>query len=423
MIHRNVLLRRISSKFLLLLTIIVGSYSFAAEEHSKQEHREYRLGVLLGFSGAGAIYSKDGLEAIKMAVDEINSKGGFLGKHKIRIIHKNTQTKANIAVREANGLILRDHVDAILGTYSSSCAIAIKPITHKNKVIHIAAISNSEKITLNNFSPYTFSVVPNSYMQARSVAIGVARIAKEKNWKRYATIASDYEWGHTTQQNFVSQLYAIAPEIKLTAEIWPRLGDPNYADNIAKIAKSDPDFVFGVIASKDNVRWIHFANSVGFFKKYPYPGSLISVSELQLHKDTIPRGIIGLARAPFFAHMDNERMKDFVNKYKQVYKKYPSDWAVLEYDAVYALKQGIEKAQSINSEKIKDALNGAEINTTRGELRFRKTDNQLICPSYLGIVKNSDKYPFPILDEMVIVSGEDSIRSKKEIIKLRHLNK
>jgi len=41
----------------------------------------YHLGVALSITGTGALYCKDGVDAIKLAVDEINAKGGFLGKH------------------------------------------------------------------------------------------------------------------------------------------------------------------------------------------------------------------------------------------------------------------------------------------------------------------------------------------------------
>lgn len=424
------ILREIKTFFVIVSLLCFSAISLAEADLSiKRESapptstpaaEDFNLGVLLGFTGAGAVYSKDGLKAIQLAVDEINNEGGFLGKHKIKIIHKNTQTKANVAAREAIGLIHRDNVKAILGTYSSSSAIAIKPIAEKNKVIHIAAISNSETITIDKFSPYTFSVVPNSFMQAKSVAIAVSKMAKENKWKKYVTLASDYEWGHTTQKNFVSQLQQINPEIELVKEIWPRLGDPSFSDHITEIVETNPDFVFGVIASKDNVRWLHLANSINLFDKYPYPGSLISVSELMLQKDTLPRGITGLARAPFFAHKDSPMMKKFVNNYRKKYNKYPTDWAVLEYDAVYALKQGIEKAQSIDPDKIKNALSGLKIDTTRGAFSFRKIDHQLNCPSYFGVIQDSPEYPFPILKELVIVSGKDSMRTEEEIINIRN---
>ena len=379
----------------------------------------YHLGVNLAITGTGALYCKDGIDAIKLAVKEINDQGGFLGKHPIKLFIRDTQTKPDIAVREAKDLILREKVRTILGTYSSACAVAIKPIAQEYKVLHIPAISNSENITRVNFSPYTYQVVPNSYMQAKAVVLGVAELAKKKGWKNYMTIASDYEWGRSTQNNTVALLKELAPDVKLKKEFWPRLGETQFTSYITAIMGQKPDFVIGSVASKDNVAWMKQAKAYGFFDKIPYPGSLISVSELIIQAKSITRGLVGLNRAPFFAHMDVPMMANFVKNFRAKNNRYPSDWAVMEYDAVYVLKQGIEKAGSIDTEKVKDALKGATVDTTRGQLFFRKIDNQLSCSSYIGVVADDPKYPFPIYHDVVEVKGPDSWRPEAEIVAAR----
>ncbi|MEW5912253.1 MAG: ABC transporter substrate-binding protein [Thermodesulfobacteriota bacterium] len=399
----------------LLLVPVTAQQSRAAEP--------YNLGVALAITGTGALYCKDGVDAIKLAVDEINAKGGFLGKHPIKLFIRDTHTKPDAAVRATRDLITRDKVRTVLGTYSSATAVAIKPVCQEYKVLHIPAISNSEGITLTNFSPYTYQVVPNSYMQAKAVVLGVAALAKKKGWKKFVTIASDYEWGRSTQQNTVALLKQQAPEIKLVKEFWPPLGETQFTSYITAIMAQKPDFVIGSIASKDNVAWMKQAKAYGFFKKVPYPGSLISVIELILQAKTLDRGLVGLCRAPFFAHLDIPMMANFVTAFKKKYNRYPSDWAVMEYDAVYVLKQGIEKAKSIDTEKVKAALKGATVATTRGQLYFRKIDNQLSCSSYLGVVADDPKYPFPIYHDVVEVKGPDSWRPEKEIIAARAAEK
>lgn len=379
----------------------------------------YHLGVNLAITGTGALYCKDGVDAIELAVAEINAQGGFLGKHPIELFIRDSHTKPDVAVREAKDLILRDKVRAILGTYSSACAVAIKPVAEEYKVLFIPAISNSENITMVNFSPYTYQVVPNSYMQAKAVVLGVAALAKTKGWKNYITIASDYEWGRSTQNNTVALLKQLAPDLKLTKEFWPALGETQYTSYITAIMGQKPDFVIGSVAAKDNVAWMKQAEAYGFFEKIPYPGSLISVTELMVQAKSINRGMVGLSRAPFFAHLDVPMMANFVKSFKAKYDRYPSDWAVMEYDAVYVLKQGVEKAGSIDTDKVKDALKGATVDTTRGRLSFRTIDNQLSCSSYIGVVADDPKYPFPIYHDLVEVKGPDSWRPEEEIVAAR----
>jgi len=391
--------------------------------NSTQAAEPYNLGVALSITGTGALYCKDGVDAIKLAVDEINKKGGFLGKHPLKLFIRDDQTKPDVAVRETKDLILRDKVRCVLGSYSSACAVAIKPVCQEYKVLHIPAISNSENITKINFSPYTYQVVPNTYMQAKASVIGIAELAKKKGWKEYVTIASDYEWGRSTQGNQVQLLKELAPGLKLKKEFWPALGETQYTSYITAIMSEKPDFVLGSIAAKDNVAWIQQAQGYGFFDKVPYPGSLISVSELIIQAKTLTRGLVGLCRAPFFAHLDVPMMANFVKNFKAKYDRYPSDWAVMEYDAVYALKQGIEKAKSIDTEKVKDAMKGMKIDTTRGNLYFREIDNQLSCSSYLGVVADDPKYPFPIYHDVVEIKGPDSWAPEAEIIEARKAEK
>ena len=401
---------------LILLGGLIGLDSSLAAE-------PYHLGVNLAITGTGALYCKDGIDAIKLAVDEINAQGGFLGKHPIKLFIRDTHTKPDVGVREAKDLILRDKVRCILGSYSSAVAAAFKPVCQEYKVLHIPAISNSENITKINFSPYTYQVVPNSYMQAKAVVLGVAELAKKKGWKEYVTIASDYEWGRSTQQNTVQLLKQFAPDLKLTKEFWPRLGETQFTSYITAIMAQKPDFAYGCLASKDNVAWMKQAKAYGFFEKVPFPGSLISVSELIIQAKTLTRGLIGLCRAPFFAHMDVPMMANFVKNFKAKYNRYPSDWAVMEYDAVYALKQGIEKAGSIDTEKVKDALKGATIDTCRGRHFFRCIDNCLSCSSYIGVVADDPNYPFPIYHDVVEVTGPESWRPEAEIVAARAAKK
>jgi branched-chain amino acid transport system substrate-binding protein len=403
-----------------IIFVLLGiSLLFAAGIDKVAAEEPYNLGVALGFTGTGTLYSRDQLEGVQIAVDEINAKGGFLGRHPVRIFQQDTQTKPDVGVRAVKDLILRERVRAVINDYSSAVAMAVKPICREYKVIHIAAISNSENITKVNFSPYTFQVVPNSYMQAKAAALGIARMAKAKGWKEYVTLASDYEWGRSTQEELVKNLKETAPQLTCKKEFWPRLGETQFTSFITSIMSMKPDFVYPVLASKDNVTFTEQAKPYGFFDKIPYVGSMQSVTELITEAKTMPRGLVAISRAPFFAHLDIPMMAAFVKTYQAKYKKFPSDWAVMGYDAVYALKQAVEKARTIETEKVKDAMKGLTVDLTRGKLQFRPLDNQLRCSSYLGVVADDARYPFPILKDLIEVKGIDSERPEAEIIAAR----
>ena len=379
----------------------------------------YNLGVALGLSGTGAPYSKEAAEAIEVAVNEINTQGGLRGRYPIKLFIRDTQTNPDVAKHVVNRLIKENKVRAIIGTYSSACAMAIKPICRAHGVLHIATVSNSEDITKVDFSPYTFSVVPNTYMMAKGLVVAVAKLAKEKGWQRYATIASDYTWGRSSQRIQVELLSQIAPELELVGEYWPPLGQIQFNAFIIAMMAKKPDFVLGTIGGADNAYFMRDAREYRFFRKVEYPGGLISVSELINQAMSIRRGRYGRCRAPFFAHLDVPMMARFVERYRAKFDRYPTDWAVMSYDGVYALKQGIEKAKTIESEAVKDAMKGLTINTSRGRLSFRKIDNQLSCSFYFGQVADDPGYKFPIYRDLLEVKAPDIWRPKAEIAAAR----
>ena len=113
-------------------------------------------------------------------------------------------------------------------------------------------------------------------------------------------------------------------------------------------------------------------------------------------------------------------MANMVKAYRAKFKgEYPDDFATMHYDAVYTLKQGVEKAGDIDIEKIKNAMKGMKVSLTRGDLFFRKIDNMLNAQSYIGVVADDPKYPFPICHNLQIIKGEDSWRPASEIPALR----
>jgi branched-chain amino acid transport system substrate-binding protein len=256
-------------------------------------------------------------------------------------------------------------------------------------------------------------------MMAKGLVTGVANLAREKGWKTYATIASDYSWGRSSQNIQVDLMRQIAPEIQLVAEYWPRLGETQFNTFAVAILARKPDFVLGTIGGADNAYWMRDARAYRLFRQIEYPGGLISVSELDAQALSIRRDRYGRCRAPFFAHLDVAMMADFVKNYRDKHDRYPTDWAVMSYDGVYALKQGVEKAASIDSEAVKDAMRGLTIETTRGKLFFRRIDNQLSCSAYFGRVADDPQYPIPVYKDLQEIKGPEIWRPEEQIVSAR----
>ncbi len=394
------ILNTMNRRDFIVKSIAVGAMALVPRFVRAASAEAYRIGVLLDTTGPGANYCERSIKGLPLIAAEINKRGGLLGKHPVELYFRDTQTKPDVGTRETRSLILNEKVQLLIGSYSSAVALAMQEIAHERKMLHLAAISNSSKVVYENYTPYSFLFGPDSQCQSGAVVVAVAKLVKQKNWKTYVTLGQDYEWGRDTQKRFVDELQKKTPEAKLVKEFWSRLGETDFNSYITAIMSLKPDFMYGAIAGKDNEAFIQQARAAGLFKRVVYPGVFLPLIELMQQRATLPRGILGLARCPFFAHVDNPIMKSYVKLYQDKYGKddYPDDQACLHFDTLNGLDQAVTKAKSIETEAIRKALTGATIDTCRGKLTFRDCNNQLDAPSYVGEVVDVPQYPFPIFD-------------------------
>ncbi|MHA7774741.1 ABC transporter substrate-binding protein [Roseibium sp. M-1] len=411
------ILGSIDRRKFLVTSLAAGTMTLAPRMVSAAAGEDYNLGVLLPSTGAGANWAESAIKSINIAVADINARGGLLGKHPIRIHYRDTQTKPDVTTREGRSIILDEKVGAIIGTYSSACALALQEITYEAKVLQLASISNSATINGENFSPYTFQFGPNTRMMASAIVIAVEKLAKENGWKNYVTIGQDYEWGRGTQAGFVDGLKTRYPEAGLQRELWFKLGETDLGAYISGIMAQKPDFVFPAIAGKDARTFMEQGQAMGMLHVTSVVGGQITTVELQQQKDTLPRGLVGVSRCAFFAHLDEPVMQKYIEMYRKAENAYPTDMACMNFDVVYGLEQAVEKAGSIETEAIKKALTGATLKTGRGERTFRTCDNQLNVPTYIGQVYDDPEFDFPIYKRgaMIEVAAEEVWGSCEEV--------
>ena len=164
------------------LTLVIASSAFS--------QNTIKIGVIYDFAGGCHMYSEAGIKGIKMALDEINAKGGILGK-KLEYIIRDTEGKTDVAVREVKDLILREKVNFLIGPCSSGTGLAMQVVHSEYKILRLSAIANTEAQTVDKFSPYFVQVVPNTYMEA----VAATRYFQKKvpKAKKFATIGPDYD--------------------------------------------------------------------------------------------------------------------------------------------------------------------------------------------------------------------------------------
>ena len=158
-----------------------------------------RIGYPVILSGPGALIGEPSLKGAQMFVEEINAKGGVLGR-KIELVVRDTKGNADEAVRIARDLILRENVDFLVGTLTSAEGPAVSPVAKENKIVFVVPVVKTDQLTTPaNLHPYVFRTATTTTIEGRTAA----EIMAKWQVKRVATMSPDYAFGQDLTRAFV----------------------------------------------------------------------------------------------------------------------------------------------------------------------------------------------------------------------------
>ena len=384
------------------LALTVGACGNGAASHedgaAAQSSGPIKVALITDVSGAVALFGEANVNGAKMAVDELNADGGVLNR-KVQLLVKDSKATPETGVQLARDAILRDKVAAIFGPVSSGVAVAMTEVAKQYKTPIFFHTSNSQALTTTNFHKYAFSVVPNSTMEGRGNALGV----KDLGYKRWAVLAPDYEFGHAQSDAFIQKLKQLDPSAQIVKKLYPPLGETDFNSYIRATLAAKPDAVYTAMFAGDIIAFTKQARAQGLFDKAFVTG-LYDTDALQALKDQAPEGVRAYGRAPFYA-IHSPGISAFNEKYKAKYGKYPSDWAIMAYDAVKVWAQGVEKAGKLDPDALVSALEGAQVKTLRGTVEMRAADHQAAVPVYSGTVTQKTKFGFPAWKDVSSTPG------------------
>jgi len=380
------------------------------------------VGISTALSGQSALYGHAIQQSLKLAEDEINKAGGVAG-YKINVEVQDDTTAVDPAVNNTKQMILQDNVVAMIGPVTSAQCAATSPISKQNKILFIAATCNSYQLTTqpSQVNPYYVSVVPNTYMEGCAAGTDTGK----KGTTNIYVVSPDYLFGRSETNAFVACLKKANPSVKIVNDpsTWfVKYPHTDWSPEIAQIQAAKPALVYSNIFAADQISFINKATQTdpAWFTKYPLV-TLASVDELQTLKDKYPIGMRLYMRAPFF-QLSNPKMDAFVSAYKARYNgEYPSDWAVLDYDAIKMWAQAANAAKSVDSDAVKKQIVGKSFTSLRGyQFTIRPEDQQANVGETIGTtVDSGGKYPFPILKDAVNLNGNDLIMPVDLVKKLQ----
>jgi branched-chain amino acid transport system substrate-binding protein len=371
---------------------------------SAEAQKPIKVGVPLPLSGPPALFGEPASKGAQMYVDEINAKGGVLGR-RIELLIRDSKADANEAVRVSRELILKENVDFLMGTLTSAEGPAVSVVAKENKIVFIAPIPKTDQLTAaDKLHPYVFRVAANTTMEGRSAAEIVAK------WPvtRIATIAFDYAYGQDVTRSFVEHIKRLKPGVEIVDQQWPKLGEQDYNPFInAQMAKK-PEAVVSSIWGGFFVTFSKQAKALGYFDAIKY--NFIGLGEAGSPETTksmgadYPVGIWGNSYDAFYWEDNPGPHKDYTARLSKYLKdEYPSSWAIQGYIGMAFLVEAIKKAGSTDSDKVSKALLGLTIDTPIGKQTLREKDHQANRGQLYGNTVKDPKYNFPIMKPITYV--------------------
>jgi branched-chain amino acid transport system substrate-binding protein len=321
---------------------------------------------------------------MELAIEETNAAGGVLGRP-LEFIFRDDQGEPGEAVKIAEELMTRDGAVMLTGTILSNVGLAISSFAGEKGYVYLASEPLADSLVWAAGNPYTFRLRSSTFMQAAMLAEAAAKT----DATRFATIAPNYAYGKDAVAAFKENLLKLKPEAEFVAEQWPALFKIDAGAEVQALERAKPDAIYNVTFGPDLAKFVRDGTDRGLFEGRDVYGLLSGEPEyLDPLGDEAPVGwtVTG------FPWYDLEDGPDgaFVKAYQERYDDYPRLGSIVGYMTVQSIVAALEKAGSTETEAIRAAFEGLEVDSAMGPIVFREIDNQSTMGAYVGTIALED---------------------------------
>ena len=355
------------------------------------------VGGLHDSSGSHSIYGKEMDDALKLAVEEINAGGGVLGRQ-LNLSAFDTGSNMQNYAQFAQRLVTSQKASVVFGGVSSASREIIRPIFDRSKTLYFYDTFYEGGVC--DYNTFVLGETP-----AQMIEPAIARLIKEKNIKKIYTMWADYNYGYICS----AWLEKIAQQngATLVAKEFYPLDVTDFSATITKIQQAAPDLVVSGLVG---------GNHIGFYRQWPAAGML---GRIPLHctvfgpweKNLLqPSEIEGLTTSyHYYQTVDLPENKMFLDKWsKRFGANHPEigTLAVTTYNAVNIWKKAVEKAGSLDRQKVISALDtGIDFDGPGGVVKIDQKTHHTIMPIAIAEVRSGQ---FKILDRKADVAPLDT---------------
>ncbi|MBM4305431.1 MAG: twin-arginine translocation signal domain-containing protein [Deltaproteobacteria bacterium] len=392
----------------------LGSYRVTYGQ-AKKPAGPIKIGGQGAISGAHADYGWQMMAGATLAIEEVNAKGGILGR-KLEMKFMDEELKPATAVKNARYLVTDWGADFLFGVDSSGSAMALGPVLAELNRLHFfchaATHRLTEELVAQRGIPQIFRMVAPVYQDALAAWV----FKDNPEIKRWAGINCDYEYGYVAWNLFKENIKKFRPDVEFVAAAWAPFWTMDFSSHIAAVMAEKPDAIFATPWAGEGVMLLRQALMLGVFDKihawWQGMGGSVDLLEglsREIEGDKFKGKLWATARYIHNYPVSPEN-KAFVDGFRKRWGKYPNYSAEASYSTIYTIKAGAEKAKSLDREKVGAALEGIELKTPAGVRLIRKADHQAVYTVPAGRATKSPDYTIPILSDLRVIPANEYFR-------------
>lgn len=320
--------------------------SGATAKAKPYEGADILLGEYGSMTGTEASFGQSTHKGIMLAVEELNAKGGVLGK-KIRIQSEDDGSQVSQVPSVVRKLIDQDGVLALLGEVASSNSLAAAPIAQEAGVPMLSPSSTNPKVTQKG--NYIFR---NCFTDI-FVGTAMARFARTNLKAKTAAllIDGDSDYSKGLRDYFTQGFKAEGGTIATTVEYVK--GDKDFRAPLTKIKAANPDIIFIPGYYTDVANIAVQARSLGLKQTMMGSDGWDSPKLFEIGKAAVQGSYISNHYSP---SDPSPRVRKFVADFKKKYNETPDALAAVGYDAALVMVDAIRRAGAADRDKLRDAL-------------------------------------------------------------------
>jgi len=356
-----------------------------------------KIGMPLALTGPAGEIGAQMRHGAEFWAKQVNATGGLLGRQ-IELHIEDTAGDPATCVRKAQLVVERDDCHLLFGMVLSSEALAVVPKLAEWNAIFMSSDNGDGRLTGSSFVPNFFRANISGPMETRAISLWL----RKADYKNFYALGMDYAWGHNSIGVFEDEVKKAKKN--LAGTVYSPIGTKDFSTYITKIRQSGADACFLVLQGDDNAAFLSQAHEYRLGDKVQLITSIVDLNSIHAVGDA-SLGLAGSTRYVFT--IDTPANKAFVEAWKKEYGTEPDVFEGEQYQACQMLQAGIEKAQAIEADKLRPALETATIDSIKGHVAMRACDHQTVQGGYIVKVGKVDGYKTPIPQIIATLSGDD----------------